>query len=559
MKRKKVAAMLLTAVMVLSTFAGCGNQQQESPNSDVSNATNEADATDGTDAADEAEQSTNETADNQKIVVSLVAKTGLAEGWEALGEAYMAKHEGVEVVVDLKAEDGYDQWIHNVFASNDTTEVDLVNINYAGDSRKNKDIKWSDYMDDTNPYADKTWKEAFQYDMQVMDATSGEMFSLSLGSTQVMWFYNQEIFEEVGVEIPTTWNELIAACEKLEAAGYQPIAMPGDYDSFYSGTMGWLSQIYSDQTTRSMLPEVYRSQEGDYTYDPDLDADWVYDPTDPWNDDTTKVTRNPLRFWKAVYEGVYTPDTEGMATVWECFKQVFPKYAGGDAMFGTDSNGAQTLFYQGKAAMMVNGGWGIVEFANNMKAISSGEGMTLDDTVVEDAKVFTLGTFAMPSMEGDGIEAPARTIEVADGYLGAVSKDQEHNDLVVDFVMFYSSPEGMGIFLDAAIDAGYAPSGPSLVYDVEYPEEISSAFANVQYIGNCAKNYGQALSRGLCDLPESTREYYNNAYDCLSGNITVEEYLDRQVENYNTYFDTILEQQGLTLEDLEDVTTQPVN
>lgn len=35
--------------------------------------------------------------------------------------------------------------------------------------------------------------------------------------------YNVEIFEEHGIEVPTTWDELIAVCDQLEAAGVTPI------------------------------------------------------------------------------------------------------------------------------------------------------------------------------------------------------------------------------------------------------------------------------------------------------------------------------------------------
>ncbi|MGR0220811.1 ABC transporter substrate-binding protein [Agromyces sp. ZXT2-6] len=35
--------------------------------------------------------------------------------------------------------------------------------------------------------------------------------------------YNVEIFEEHGIEVPTTWDELIAICDELEAAGVTPI------------------------------------------------------------------------------------------------------------------------------------------------------------------------------------------------------------------------------------------------------------------------------------------------------------------------------------------------
>ncbi len=34
--------------------------------------------------------------------------------------------------------------------------------------------------------------------------------------------YNKEIFAKYGIEVPKTWDELIAACDKLKAAGVAP-------------------------------------------------------------------------------------------------------------------------------------------------------------------------------------------------------------------------------------------------------------------------------------------------------------------------------------------------
>ena len=264
----------------------------------------------------------------------------------------MELHPNVEVVVDLKAAESYAEWIKSMFGSENPT-ADIVNSNMAGPDAGDKAINYMEYVYNDSPYSDGTWMEQFNFDMQnSVNLATNEWNNLSLESVQVLWCYNQDIFDEVGVTAPTTWDEFVTVCEKLDAAGYQPISMAGDFNSFWSGAMGWLAQIYVDQTTRSMI-NVYRSQPGDYTYDPDIDDSWEYDPTDPWNDDSWKVTQNPVRAYKAVVEGEYRADTVGMKTVWTNFAKVFPQYAGGDAFFGTTS--ATELFYQGKAAMMVDG------------------------------------------------------------------------------------------------------------------------------------------------------------------------------------------------------------
>ena len=118
-------------------------------------------------------------------------------------------------------------------------------------------------------------------------------------------------------------------------------------------------------------------------------------------------------------------------------------------------------------------------------------------------KNFVLGTFAMPSMEGEGIEAKARTIEVATGFLSAIKKDIDHDEMVVDFLKFYTSAEGYSIFLEALIENGGVPDGLPLVKGVELEGELAEMFANIEYIGNCQKGFCQALARGIGDNQEA--------------------------------------------------------
>ena len=552
MKRKRIMALLMTTMLFAGCLAGCGGDK--SSNADTNDNNGDTAQTDNN--GDTTDNESTSSGDNT-ITVSVQTGEGVQQGWEAVAAAYMDLHQDVEVVINLQSADGYDQWLNNVFANYETTTVDIVNINLAAEAATDRSINYGDYMEMDSPYSDGAWRDQFEYDMQTVNAATGEFNALSLESTQVMWFYNQDIFDEVGVEPPTTWAELIAVSEKIEAAGYQAIAMPGDYTSFYSGTMGWLAQVYADQTTRSTV-ELWRSQEGDYTYNPDIDPYFEYDPTDPFNDDAVNVTRNPVRFYASVYNGDYNVQTPGMRTVWSSFAEVFPDYAGGDTMFGTDADGAKALFYQGRAAMYVDGGWFIVQFANDMEALSTGEEVVdSEGNAIEDVRSFTLGSFNMPSMEGEGIEANARTIEVASGFLGCVLKSQEHNDLVMDFMMYYSSPEGMSIYLDAALENGYAPAGPSLVYDVEYPEELQNAFANLTMIGNCQKDYGQALARGFAEIAESYRSFYNYSYDYLTGTIDVDNFLEQHQQNIMSNLEQGMANAEIGLSDLENPASEP--
>jgi raffinose/stachyose/melibiose transport system substrate-binding protein len=59
--------------------------------------------------------------------------------------------------------------------------------------------------------------------------------------SNVIW-YNRAILEEAGVEPPTTWEELLAACDTLNEAGVIPIAS-GNKDLWAAGN--WLSHLAS--------------------------------------------------------------------------------------------------------------------------------------------------------------------------------------------------------------------------------------------------------------------------------------------------------------------------
>lgn len=558
---KKLLALLLALVLALGTAACAAKEESPAP------AAPEAPVEDPAEPAPEepAEPAEPEAAP-YTITVSVQAGPGVEEGWKAVAAAYQKYHPEATIKVDLKAAEGYDEWAKTIGADYKNSDVDIVNINLVGDRTKTKEmsINWNEYMEEVNPYdkEGRIWKDCFNYNAQNRDPVSGDFDALSLTSVQVAWFYNQDIFEEHGLTPPTTWDELIAVCEALDAAGIQPISIEGDYTSFYSMRMGWLSQFYADQTTRTDL-EIYRAQPDDYCYDPDIDGKFVLDLTDPWNDEMINCTRNPVRFWAAVHDGTISANTPGTAAVWENFSKVFPKYAGGDAFFGcTDCLPA---FYQGKAAMTCHVTGFAVEFANNMAKAAAGEDITMGDNVVEGVKPFTLGIFNTPSMTNPSgkwgpdeiFQAPARTVEVATGFLGAFSRNAEHDAQVADFMMFYSSAEGQTVFINEAMSHGWTPSGASLVDGVTYPESIEAAFSQVEWIGNAQKPYGNALARGLMDDPESTRKYYDLAQQCLTGAITPEEYAKSMAEQHMQYFEVAMPK-DIAMSDLAHPELEPV-
>ena len=540
--KKRILSMALCLAMIAGVCTACGPSES---------------ASSGSTASGTGQTSSGEEKDFEgTITINTQAGPGADAAWQAVADAYMEKHPDVKVVIDLKPTDSYAEWIQNMFGTENPT-ADIVNINLAGSSANDKSINYMEYADQISPYSGKKWTEQFNYEMQTRDLAKGEWNNLSLDSVQVMWFYNKDLFEKAGAEVPTTWDELVATCEKLYEAGIQPLSVPGDFNSFWAMQMGWLAQVYADQTTRSML-EVYRAHEGDYNYDPDVDGTFKLDISDPFNDDPWKVNQNPVRAYKAIVDGDYDPASEGMKTVWTNFAKIFPKYAGGDAFFGTTDG--VPLFYQSKAAMYIDTGSRLVSFKLDMDKLAAGEQIMAGngEDEITGVKKFEMGTFNMPSMEGPGIEAPARTVEVATGFFGAVKKDKEHDAMVVDFLMYFSSTEGQSLYLNTGLENGMTVQGPSLVNDVQLPDEYAQLFENLEFVGNTQKGYGQMMARGAPgDVQNSLREWYDYSQQFLNGKITVDEWAAKHKENVMKYLDDSLAAAKISRTDLDNPQNEP--
>ena len=70
------------------------------------------------------------------------------------------------------------------------------------------------------------WKDTFSSDAVFAQQTyDGKIYAVPLNIAAACVFYNKEIFEEAGVEVPTTYDELLDVCAKIKEAGYTPITI----------------------------------------------------------------------------------------------------------------------------------------------------------------------------------------------------------------------------------------------------------------------------------------------------------------------------------------------
>jgi ABC-type sugar transport system, periplasmic component len=57
--------------------------------------------------------------------------------------------------------------------------------------------------------------------------SDGKTYAVPQGVQTAQVYYNKKIYSELGLSVPTTWDEFIKNCEAIKAAGTAPIVIPG--------------------------------------------------------------------------------------------------------------------------------------------------------------------------------------------------------------------------------------------------------------------------------------------------------------------------------------------
>jgi ABC-type glycerol-3-phosphate transport system substrate-binding protein len=140
---------------------------------------------------------------------------------------------------------------------------------------------------------------------------NGHKYLLPFDYHYVGMFYNPAVMEKAGItEMPKTWNELMAAADKLKAAGITPFAL-GSKEQ-------WPAQFWFDYLLLRTAGPDYRAK---------------------------------LMAGQAKYTD---PQVKTAFTMW---KQLFDKGYFNESPNGIDWQGAADMVAKGKAAMTLNGTW----------------------------------------------------------------------------------------------------------------------------------------------------------------------------------------------------------
>lgn len=146
----------------------------------------------------------------------------------------------------------------------------------------------------------------------------GKAYSLAVDCWAGGIFYNKDLFEQAGIEgEPATWDELLAACQKLQDAGITPIM-----DNCQDAAAGFTAPLYGSEVVAKNPTAVQDIYDGKNTF------------KDTWTE--------PITMWKQLVDNGYLSSD----------------------MLGSTSDEIVTAFATGQVAMIITGSWNLNTIAS---------------------------------------------------------------------------------------------------------------------------------------------------------------------------------------------------
>ena len=241
---KKTLALLLALVMTLALVACGGNDDKPADNSNTQ--------TDANTPAPSTPDPAPEAPAGEKIDISVIASQygqNTNKWWADFQEAFNKEHENINLTVEVVSWNDIYTVVNTRISGN--TAPDILNIDVFADYQADcLLLPAKDYV------SEETYAKMYPAFLEQSNI-DGTIWAIpDLASARAM-YYNKDILDAAGVEVPTTWDELKAACEKLKA-----------YDS---SIYPWGIDMTTDEGQAAFAYYIWNNG-GDFT---DADGNWT--------------------------------------------------------------------------------------------------------------------------------------------------------------------------------------------------------------------------------------------------------------------------------------------
>ena len=227
--------------------------------------------------------------------------------FERVLASYQASHPNIKLEVDATENEAYKTKIRSAVAANEAPDVFFY---WAGGTMKG--FVDADALLPLDQYLDPATKGKMLSGTTVNMTFNNQTYGLGHSQAAGTFFVNQELFDQNGLTVPATWDELINVCQAFLSRGITPFTI--------GAKETWCIAMYFDL--------MYLHQAGFQATNAALGK------TGPFN----------------------TPDTIEAARK---LQQLIKMGAFGRGAMGISRDESEVPFYEGKVPMYVNGSWTI--------------------------------------------------------------------------------------------------------------------------------------------------------------------------------------------------------
>ncbi|MBV9633653.1 MAG: extracellular solute-binding protein [Methylobacteriaceae bacterium] len=164
-------------------------------------------------------------------------------GWDHLAQA--AKAAGIDLKTSAYATDQYQAFIQTGLQSGEAPSL----FTWWNGTKLNEIVETGQIAP-----LDELWQKKIasgEYDPSSADPfkVNGKIYAVPDGLNRWVVLYNKKMFAQVGIEPPTTWDELMADCDKLKKANITP----------FNATIqeGWRGFIWFEELMIRTNPDAY--------------------------------------------------------------------------------------------------------------------------------------------------------------------------------------------------------------------------------------------------------------------------------------------------------------
>jgi len=266
MKKQKMLFALLGILTILSLLAACAPAAEE-PAAEEAPAVEEAPATE----APAEEAAPTEEAAPEPVTLSLLGPANENDMLmvQALTDAYTALHPNVTFDIEVAASGGSE--VDNLVKTRLATD-EMNDIFYYNSGALLQALHPSDTLLDlsSEPFIDNIAESFIPTVSQ-----NGGVFGVPVGfASGGGILYNKKVYEQLGLSIPTTWEEFEANNEALKAAGIPPVLQT--FGDTWTAQLFVLADMYNVAQANPNFAEDYTNNKAKYADSPESMAGFAH-------------------------------------------------------------------------------------------------------------------------------------------------------------------------------------------------------------------------------------------------------------------------------------------